>query len=139
MPRKNNTEEQLHLAVCRYIKVTYPTVIFTSEPSGLYVSKHRASILKAMRSHSGLPDLWILAPRGDYHGLFIELKTEKNTPFLKNDTLSKNTHVQKQALVLKRLLMEGYYANFAAGFDHAIAQIDAYMSGLDMTPYYTPQ
>ena len=121
-------ESQLHLAVCQYIKQTYPDVIFTSESSGLRVSIHQAKILKRLRSGDGLPDIIILQPKGEYKGLCLELKTVKATPYLKSGKLSKRTHIQKQAEVLQRLLKLGYYADFTVGFKDTVWKIDNYMN-----------
>lgn len=41
-------------------------------------SKVVGSILKQMGLRSGVPDLFVPIPKGDYHGLFIEMKYGKN-------------------------------------------------------------
>ena len=120
-------EDDLHMAVCEYIRRQYPDVIFTSEPSGMRVSMFQAKKLKRLRSNKGLPDLWILTPNKHHHALLLELKREKSSPYKKDGTLRKNEHTQVQAEMLQRLLQLGYWANFAVGFDSAIEQIDAYM------------
>jgi hypothetical protein len=79
---------------------------------------------KKMRSGGKLPDLWILEPRGSYHGLFIELKAE---PYLKKDGWFKTPHIKEQAETIVRLMNKGYAATFAVGFDQAKEAIDVYM------------
>ena len=74
-------EENLSLAVCKYLKLAYPSVIFTAESSGIRVSIGIAVKMKNQRSCNGLPDLMILEPRGNYHGLMIELKKENSRLF----------------------------------------------------------
>lgn len=119
-------EQYLHQSVCHYLKTQYPFVIFTSEPSGLYVTPGQARTLKSMRSCAGLPDLWILQPSAHYYGLFLELKA--TNIYKKNGKLKKNEHVEMQANVLHMLRSLGYWANFAVGMDEAVSCIDNYMA-----------
>lgn len=123
--QNNMSEKLLHQSVCHYIRAQYPHVIFTSESSGLRVSKGLANSLALTRSHNGLPDLWIMYPNWKYYGLFIELKTV--SPFKKDGSLKKNEHTQKQARILNDLCNLNYYARFATGMDEAVALIDAYI------------
>ena len=118
-------EENLHIAICNYLKLQYPNVIFTSEASGVRMTIGQAVKLKKMRSGGKLPDLWILEPRGGYHGLFIELKAE---PYLKKDGWFKTNHIKEQAETIARLMDKGYAATFAVGFDDTKATIDSYMA-----------
>lgn len=117
-------EEIIHKQICNYIKAKYPYVIFTSEPSGLRLPIGLAVKLKYLRSGAKLPDLWILEPAGEYHGLFIEIKAEG---ILKKNGEYKTTHILYQADVIERLIDKGYYASFAVGFDEAIGIINDYM------------
>lgn len=75
-----------------------------------------ARILKAMGLKPGFPDLLILEPQGQYHGLAIEMKT-------KTGKVSKN-----QATWLRQLRKKGYAAYVGRGADQAIEIIDWYMS-----------
>lgn len=120
-------EDLLQESVCAYIRAEYPTVIFTCEPSGLRVAPKQRGMLSRMRSGTKLPDLWILEPRGRYHGLILELKTIKGTPYRKDGTLRRGEHIQGQAAVLQLLLEKGYMANFAVGEQDALTQIKNYM------------
>lgn len=121
------SEEMLHMQVCQYIRQKYPHVIFSSDPSGMYVSMNQAKKLKVLRSHSGLPDLWILEPRGGWHGLILELKKEGTELYKKNGTLRKNDHLEQQQRVLDMLKEKGYYATFSVGYDATISLIDKYL------------
>ena len=78
------TEEQIHIAICDYIKQKYPRVIFTSENSGLRVFWKQAKTLKRMRSCAGLPDIMIFEPRKQKAGMFLEVKKE-GTKIYKRD------------------------------------------------------
>lgn len=118
-------EEIIHRQVCQYIRTQYPNVIFTSEPSGLKLPIGLAMKLKRLRSGAKLPDLWIIERRGNYGGLFLELKAED----IHNKKGGyKSPHIAAQAEVLQRLNSKGYVAFFAVGFDKAKELIDCYIN-----------
>jgi len=71
--------------------------------------------MKAEGVKRGVPDYCLPIPRGEYHGLFIELKT-------KTGSTSKE---QKQWL--QALTQQGYLAVVAKGADEAIAAIQKYL------------
>lgn len=123
-------EDALHLSICEFIRYQYPQVIFTSEPSGLRLPIGQATKLKRMRSGSKLPDLWILEPRQNYHGLFLEVKTE--TP-KKRDGDWKTEHIAQQAEVIDKLNNKGYKADFVWSLDQAIEVINDYMNANSST------
>ena len=118
-------EESLHIAICDYLKMQYPDVIFTSEASGIKLTIGQAVKLKRMRSGSKLPDIWILEPKGNFHGLFLEVKAE--SPFRRDGSI-KAGHFAEQEDYLSKLRQKGYSAMFVWSFDHAKAAIDNYMS-----------
>jgi hypothetical protein len=118
-------EETIHQQLCAYIRAQYPTIIFTSEPSGLRLPIGQATKLKKLRSGSKLPDLWILERRANYGGLFIELKAE--AIHKKNGELKKDDHLEGQAEMIERLKEKGYAATFAVGFDEARMEVDMYL------------
>jgi hypothetical protein len=122
MPKQ---EENLHIAICNYLKLQYPNVIFTSEASGVRMTIGQAVKLKKMRSGGKLPDLWILEPRGGYHGLFLEIKAEG---ILKKDGSFKTKHIEEQNDTIQDLLDKGYHATFVVGFDEAKDEIDSFMA-----------
>ena len=78
-------EQQMHRSLCAWLKIAYPCAYFDSDPSGLRVSVGLRAILKSTRSNHAHLDLFIAEPRGQYHGMFIELKSK--TPFKKDGTL----------------------------------------------------
>lgn len=121
------TEEQTHIAICQYIKLQYPNVLFSSESSGLRVTISQAKRLKAMRSCSGLPDIMIFEPRQSYYGLFLEVKKEGTTIFKKNGDIRSDKHLKEQEEIIFQLQQKGYFAQFVVGFDEAKAIIDYYL------------
>jgi hypothetical protein len=121
-------EEQLHIAICNYIKLQYPNVIFTSESSGIRVFWQQAKKLKSMRSCSGLPDIMIFEPRKQKAGMFLEVKKDGTKIYKKDGELTKDKHLNQQEEILHRLKEKGYFAEFVVGFDEAKVIIDWYMS-----------
>ncbi len=120
-------EIDLHVAVCRFISLKYPNVLFFSDGSGLRMSIGLAKQFKRLRSSNGVPDLFIAEPRGEYFGAFIEIKKKDAGVFLKDGTLSKNKHVREQAAVLDHLSHKGYFAAFGIGLDHCCKMVDEYL------------
>lgn len=121
-------EEQLSKAVSKYLKIQYPDVVFTCDASGVRLTMGQATALKAQRSVHKIPDMIILKPNAEYHGLILELKSEDSSPYLKDGSLSKGQHIQEQNQTLTTLLNIGYYAVFAVGFDNAKKIIDDYFN-----------
>ena len=80
----------------------------------------------ALKANYKIPDLIILKPNKKYNGLIIEIKDKSKTPFLKDGSLSKNKHVQKQNETLEMLKKCGYKAVFGVGFKHCKKIIDDY-------------
>jgi hypothetical protein len=111
------SEEKEQIALCQYMRLQYPSIIFSSDHSGIRVSQGLANKVKKLHSENGIPDLTIYEPRGGYYGLCIELKATGNSPFRKTGMLRDNEHLRK-----------GYLAGFCTGFDEAKQTIDWYMS-----------
>lgn len=130
-PKKNQKkEENLQLAVCKYLDFKYPNVIYTSDLSGI-----KLSIGSAVKAKKGrckrfkIPDLLILEPNKFDKGLFLELKTSKDELYLKDGiTLRNSEHIQSQLETLKKLKSLGYQACFSCGLQETIDKIDYYMN-----------
>ena len=120
-------EVHLHIALCLYIKETYPNIIFTSESSGIRVPMGQARQLKKMRSCASLPDIWIMEPKKSYYGCFLEVKKEGTTIYKKNGDIRADQHLQAQENILHTLNQKGYFAQFVIGYDQAKAVIDYYL------------
>lgn len=142
--KSQRKEESIQLAVCNYLRAKYPDVIwFCDLSSGMKLPIWIAAKNKKMRSHRGLPDLYILRPRyvkGKrrtmvsgfteeytlmYHGLCIELK--KDDVRLKTGGIAKSDHHDEQADILARLNQLQFKAVFACGLEEAIKVIDEYL------------
>jgi len=114
------SEKTLHRAVCDYLRLQYPDVLFNSDLSGsMKLTIGQAKALKYLRSNRGWPDIFIAEPRGGFAGFFLELKQEGK--------IYETRHVKEQKQMIERLKDKGYFAFMAAGFDEAKKVIDAYM------------
>lgn len=127
--RKNsNHEDKVTNAVCRFISAKYPKVVFYTDVIGMKLPSYLASKLSRQRSDDKIPDLFIASARGEYHGLFIEIKKDNEAIYRKDGyTLKKNAHVEAQLATLLKLREQGYYAVFGCGVDECIKIIDKYM------------
>lgn len=123
-----SNEKSLHRAVCDYIRLQYPGVLFNSDMAGaMKLTIGQAVAMKSLRSNRGFPDITIYEPKGKWHGLLLELKADGLR--LKNGGLPMTDHIREQASVIRELTMRNYLARFAVGFDEAKSIIDWYMSG----------
>lgn len=122
-------EESLQIAVCKYMKLQYPKVLFACDlSSGLKLTMGQAVKAKQMRESRGYPDLIVFSANGGYHGLAIELKKEGTKITRRDGHLIADEHVREQAEVLQRFLDQGYQAGFSIGFEQAKKAIDTYLN-----------
>jgi hypothetical protein len=121
------SEKTLHRAVCDYLRMQYPDVMFNSDMSGaMKLTIGQAVQIKALRSNRGYPDIMIFEARDIWHGLLIELKTEGTKLTKRNDDPA-TPHIREQAECINALIDRKYAAFFAVGFDQAKEIIDNYL------------
>ena len=120
-------EENTHAAIVQYLKWVYPKAIFNTDLSGIILTKGQAAKVSSLRSSRGFPDLVIYECRGDYSGLFLEVKRDGTKIYRKDGELVADEHVREQAEMLVQLESRGYCARFAVGFSAAREIIDWYM------------
>lgn len=72
--------------------------------------------MKQQGVKAGVPDLFLPIPKGDYHGLFIEMKRKDGGQLTK-----------AQIGWLDKLNKQGYMARCCHGADNAIALIEHYL------------
>lgn len=125
---RGKNEAQVHIAICDYLRMQYPSVLFTSEAGGIYTNITQARLIKRTRSCVGIPDLMIFEPKAEYCGLFLEIKADGTNIYKKNGEFTKNEHLNNQREVLQKLINKGYACFFVIGFDNAKQVIDHYMS-----------
>ena len=76
-----------------------------------------AAKMKRLGLKSGVPDLCLPVPNGKFHGMYIEMKANRNAPS------------EGQKKWLTRLSERGYYCIVAWSFDYARDEIIRYMRG----------
>lgn len=124
---KKQPEFEIQKAICRYLDLQYPKVLYLSDT----IASVKLTIPQQVRNKAiqkkdfKCPDLLILEPRGDYHGLFIELKV--TSPYKQNGDLKKCDHLEGQDRTLKQLAKKGYHTGFAWGFEGVKQVIDNYL------------
>lgn len=120
------TEKQVHKAVCNYIRMVYPDAVFFSDMSGLKTSIGTATDMKALRSSSAIPDLFVASPQGNFKGLFVEIKACYDDVFRVDGSIRQTEHILKQAKMLDKLSHLGYEAVFGAGQSDCERIVDRY-------------
>src|SRR3954451_8639266 len=127
-------EDDLYGQIAEYIRVKYPRVPYHFDLSGVWTPSHKARNLYGRVNQKAWPDLFIGKaqsftrdnPAPDYHGLFLDLKRE-GTRLKKKDGTWASLHIAEQATMLDLLAEQGYVAQFAVGYDQAVALIDSYL------------
>ena len=82
---------------------------------------------KRLHPERGYPDLFIAESSRKFHGLYLEIKTESNSPYKKDGTLKKDKHLEEQAEMLEKLRARGYKAEFGVGVEECKKIIDEYL------------
>lgn len=67
-------EYRIQTDFVKHVRLYYPDLLMTISPAGMVLSPGMAKISTALGYLKGTPDVMIFEPRGQYHGLFIELK-----------------------------------------------------------------
>ena len=86
-------------------------------PNGGSRNAREAHNLKLQGVKAGVPDLFLPVPRGEYHGLFIEMKRTKG---------GRVSDEQKEWITA--LSGQGYKCVISKGWEDAAEQIKAYIS-----------
>jgi hypothetical protein len=125
-----NREAYIHALLCNYLRTNYPDVVFTTDLSGVRLTMKLAKQCKPLRSSRGIPDLLVLHPAHNYHGLCIEIKDDAAKSLrCKNGAPRQDAHLLEQTQVIERLRKVGYFACFARGFAGGRKAIEAYFGG----------
>lgn len=127
--KNKKEEESLSLALTKYIRYKYPSLIFRVDASAdVRLPPHLAKKVSALQGGiKKYPDRFIARAKKGYHGLYIELKKDREELYKKNGELRQTEHIQGQYKMLQRLEVEGYKAVFACGIDEAMQVIDEYL------------
>lgn len=123
------SEHELYRMLARWFQEEHPNVIYRFDlAADLKLTIGQARKHKALHPHRGYPDLFIAEPRSCFHGMYVELKAEGESPYKRNGELKSSEHLAEQAEFLKKLNCRGYFAVFATGFDEAKDQIEKYLN-----------
>ena len=130
--KKQQPEYELQKAICQFLRVKYPNVLFKSDTgAGVKLTMPQAVRNKAIQKDGfKCPDLMIFEPKRnlnffDFCGLFLELKAE--SPYNKNGTLKQDMHIQAQWQSILELRSRGYWADFIWSLDQAIEIFEDYL------------
>ena len=93
---------------------------------GIRLTIGQAVKAKKLGNTKSWPDIFIAARRGQFSGLFLELKRE-GTKLLKKNGEYATAHLQEQAELHEKLRSAGYSVDFVVGFSKAKAVIDEYL------------
>lgn len=97
--------------------LVYPDLLqIFAVPNGGARSKKTAGMLKAEGVRAGVLDLYLLVPRGGYHGFAHELKAPGRTP------------TREQLDEIAALTAAGYDAAWGVGWEHARDRLLRYVS-----------
>lgn len=107
------TEDKIQQAVAYYLDLK--KVLWMHVANERQTSPRRGGKLKKMGVKKGVPDVWILEPRGGFKGCVIELKTLRGKP------------TQDQRYWIEQLQIRGYSAGFTYGIDNALESIKYYL------------
>jgi len=128
---KGLTEDQEQTILCKWMKLTYPNLLFTVDLGGVRLQPHQRRIM-ATRAKPGHPDLmiqeWFL---DKYCGLAIEFKKTNADIFKKDGNLKKSEHTARQLEYLIALKNRYWLAGFVCGVENAKAVIKAYLEAND--------
>jgi len=121
--KRKHPESQILIALYKWYKLQHREHLdcYERHDVGGWRTKAEASILKAEGQQKGTSDLFIALPRGEFCGLYLEVKTGK-TP-----TTKRGTPTQEQTAFGFNKLKRGYCFKFGFGFDQCRDIINEYM------------
>jgi VRR-NUC domain len=109
------TEHQIQVALVSWFRMAYPRLILFAIPNGGRRDIGTAIKLKQSGALAGVSDLFLMKANDKWHGLFIELKTEKGKP------------TDQQRFFIEQAIKEGYMASVCHGFDESQKLIVEYL------------
>ncbi len=117
MKKQESAEQEAFITWCEYNEGKYPELgLIFHIPNGGSRNKLEAANLKRQGVKAGVPDLCLPAARGKYHGLYIEMKVDRNKP------------TENQERWIKRLTQQNYAVAVCYGADAAIETVKEYLN-----------
>jgi len=114
-----SVEQEKVIKWARDNEKNYPFLwMLHSSLNGVKLSKTQAGKAKASGMLSGVPDLFLPVPKNGFHGLYIEMKSEKGRI------------MPSQSRYLKTVSDFGYAAFVCYSADEAIEKIKSYYFGI---------
>ena len=118
MAEKRHSESDEQIAAMDWLRAQYPkiaehTLHIGNERKATY---YMGYIMKRMGVLKGASDLFMAWPMGDYHGLFIEVKSKIGKP------------TPEQKAFIERMLEVGYQAKICYGADEVINAMKEYIT-----------
>lgn len=118
--RNEQREAKLQRAFCEWLGMQYPNVYFTSDASSLGAGWSTIRNIKATKSRHAQLDVVILCPSWNGYKYALVLEFKKESPFLKDGSLSKEKHIQDQLKTMELLRAKHYKAEFVWSLEQAI-------------------
>ena len=135
------SEYEIQCQIREWLSLQHPKVLMRCDLGGIRLPIGLARKVKRLNPYRAWPDIFIAEPRtltaanrvhkGQYQGLFIELKRCYSDLYTKNGEYRKTQHIQEQKEMLTLLLIKGYKAVFSCGFEDTRKAIDSYLKGED--------
>ena len=123
------SEESEQAELCKWVKRTYPNVLYTVDLGGMKLTMYQRKIMTT-RAKKGHPDLifqeWF---KDKFCGLAIEFKKTGVVVENKDGSLRSCEHLESQLAYLLALRERCYVAVFCCGLQAAKAVIAAYLEG----------
>ena len=113
-PESESNQQEI---VVKYLRLAYPDALYCASAGGMRTSYLQAIKMKRTGYVKGFPDLFIYEPRGEFHGLAIEMKKEKG-----------GAVSPEQKRWQEQLRNRGYCSYICKGNEEAIKVIDEYFS-----------
>jgi hypothetical protein len=113
-----NTEHNNQCAYFRWVRIAYKDKVIFAVPNQRKQSARNGKWMKDEGVLAGIPDIIIASKSGVYHGMFIEMKSEKGK-------LSKS---QKE--IIDKLESEGYFVKVCYSWIEAKEETEKYFNVL---------
>lgn len=113
---KQQTESELQRMCVKWFRLQYPGLVLFAIPNGGKRSRIEAAIMNGEGVVAGIPDLLLCERRGEWGGLFIEMKVLPNVP------------QPKQLDAMDKLVRAGYACQIAYTFEQFVQHVNDYLS-----------
>lgn len=122
-------EVTLHRNCAQWIRLQHPEILFRTDMGGVQLSRIQAILAKSVQHSRAWPDIFFPEPRGEYHGLFVELKDQLSGEVKRSGEVGNSQHIKEQRAVLEYLESRGYRAVFCVGMEDFMDTVNGYLKG----------